>query len=235
MELFRRSARRIDTYEGCQRRLQGVRDTDAHAAAHAPAPPGPAPAPAPGTPAVAPPGPAPAPAPPAPASAPPGPAPAPAPGTPAVGPARSSARTGSTGAGAPVPGAGAGVVAVVAAGLDVVVDVVSEVLLSSPLSSPPPHAVSVNASAAAAMPVVTEKRRKIMRSVMGPISISVEWDYLANGEVPTRSRDQSRRFATATQALVRRRQAIPLNSRVRSSNSAARAWFPAPGCPRSTP
>ena len=144
---------------------------------HAPAPPGPAPAPAPGTPAVAPPGPAPAPAPPAPASAPPGPAPAPAPGAPAPG--------------APVPGAGAGVVAVVA-GLDVVLDVDDDVLLSSPLSSPPPQAVSVNATAAAAMPVVTEKRRKLKRSVIGPISISVEWDYLANGEVPTRSRDQSR-------------------------------------------
>lgn len=131
--------------------------------AHAPAPPGPAPAPAPGTPAVAPPGPAPAPAPPAPASAPPGPAPAPAPGTPAVAPPGPAP---APGAGAPVPGAGAGVVAVVAAGLDVVVDVVSDVLVSSPLSSPPPHAVSVNATAAAAIPVVTEKRRKIKRSVM---------------------------------------------------------------------
>jgi hypothetical protein len=61
----------------------------------------------------------------------------------------------------------------VVAGLDVVLDVVVDVLVSSPPSSPPPHAVSVNANAAAAMPVVTEKRRKIMRSVIGPISISV--------------------------------------------------------------
>ena len=204
--------------------------------AHAPAPPGPAPAPAPGTPAVAPPGPAPAPAPPAPASAPPGPAPAPAPGTPAVAPPGPAPAPGAPAPGAPVPGAGAGVMGVVvAAGLDVVLDVVDDVLLSSPLSSPPPQAVSVNATAAAAMPVVTEKRRKLKRSVIGPISISVEWDYLASVEVPTRSRDQSRRFATATQALVRRRRAIPLNSRVRSSNSTAQASSPAPWCPRPTP
>lgn len=75
-----------------------------------------------------------------------------------------------------MPGAVAGagvVIVVVAAGLDVVLDVVSEVVVSSPPSSPPPQAVSVKASAAAAMPVVTEKRRKIKRSVMGPISISV--------------------------------------------------------------
>ena len=133
--------------------------------AHAPAPPGPAPAPAPGTPAVAPPGPAPAPAPPAPASAPPGPAPAPAPGTPAVAPPGPAPAPGAGAPGAPVRrrwGRSGG-----RRRLDVVVvDVVSDVLVSSPLSSPPPHAVSVNATAAAAIPVVTEKRRKIKRSVM---------------------------------------------------------------------
>ena len=74
----------------------------------------------------------------------------------------------------PVPGAGAGAgVVAVDVALDVVLEVVDDVVLSSSLSSPPPQAVSVNANAAAAMPVVTEKRRKIMRSVIGPISFSV--------------------------------------------------------------
>jgi hypothetical protein len=49
-------------------------------------------------------------------------------------------------------------VTVVVAELDVVLDVVEDVLLSSPLS-PPPHAVSVVATPAAAIPAVTEKRR----------------------------------------------------------------------------
>ena len=66
--------------------------------------------------------------------------------------------------GASVP-AGAEVVAVVVAVLDEVVDVVEDVLLSSPLS-PPPQAVSVVAITAAAIPAVTEKRRKMKRSFM---------------------------------------------------------------------
>ena len=56
--------------------------------------------------------------------------------------------------------------------LEVVLDVVEEVLLSSPLS-PPPHAVSVVTTTAAAIPAVTEKRRKIKRSVIGSLPISV--------------------------------------------------------------
>jgi hypothetical protein len=71
------------------------------------------------------------------------------------------------------------VAVVVAASLEVV-DVVEDVLLSSPLS-PPPQAVSVNATAAAAMPVVTDKRRKIKRSVMVSVSVSVS-------ELPSESR-----------------------------------------------
>jgi hypothetical protein len=57
------------------------------------------------------------------------------------------------------------VVAVADALLDVVLDVVDDVLLSPPLS-PPPQAVSVVATTAAAIPAVTENRRKIKRSVM---------------------------------------------------------------------
>jgi hypothetical protein len=64
--------------------------------------------------------------------------------------------------GAPVAGA-VGETLVVT--LVVVLVVVEEVLLSLPLS-PPPHAVSVQATAAAAIPAVTEKRRKINRSVI---------------------------------------------------------------------
>jgi len=56
-------------------------------------------------------------------------------------------------------------VAVVVAVVVVVVVVVEDVVLSFPLF-PPPHAVSVVATRAAAIPVVTEIRRKIKRSVM---------------------------------------------------------------------
>lgn len=59
----------------------------------------------------------------------------------------------------------AGLETVVVMLLDVVLDVVEDVLLSLPLS-PPPHAVSVVATTAAAIPAVTEKRRRIKRSVM---------------------------------------------------------------------
>jgi hypothetical protein len=58
--------------------------------------------------------------------------------------------------------AGADVAVVVAVVVEVVV--VDDVLLSLPLS-PPPHAVSVVATRAAAIPAVTEKRRNIKWSV----------------------------------------------------------------------
>jgi hypothetical protein len=89
--------------------------------------------------------------------------------------------------------------------LDEVLDVVSDVLLSSPLSSPPPHAVSVSAIAAAAIPVVTEKRRKIKRSVMGPISVSVSGTSWQTGCTHSRPRSIAA-FARARQGLGRRPQ-----------------------------
>ena len=79
----------------------------------------------------------------------------------------------------------------------VVVVVVEDVLLSSPLS-PPPQADSVRAIAAAAIPVVTEKRRKIKRSVMVQ-SRFCEWIYLGKPEIPTRPRDKPHSTARSPQ------------------------------------
>src|SRR4051794_3848709 len=186
---------------------------------HAPAPPGPAPAPAPGTPAVAPPGPAPAPAPPAPASAPPGPAPAPAPGAPAVAPPGPAPAPGAPAPGAPVPGAGVAADGVV---IDVVVVVVEDVLLSSPLSSPPPQADSVKLMAAAAIPVVTEKRRKVKRSVMVQ-SRFCEWIYLGK-RLDTHSHPRQTGPDGAKASAREHQRALDLLNRLRDLDP-ARAGF----------
>ena len=153
---------------------------------------GPAPAPAPGTPAVAPPGPAPAPAP---------------PGAVAVRTAGSRPGTRAAGGGG---GGTAGSCTRTRCGAGTrrfgtcrgrgrggrrrrarrVVEVVDDVLVSSPLS-PPPHAVSVVAITAAAMAAVTEKGREIKPSVM------VSPRFLSLGLSSKGARTHSPRLSTA--------------------------------------